>query len=104
MEVLSEFMEAYGNSDLLFKKLVEEYRYEQIKMLCIDMRGLTGTIGAYDMLEVVNKIHQAILYRNFGLLTDYIDGYHRELSVLKKAIEEYLDVSGHKAAWRAVIF
>jgi len=98
MEVLSEFLEAYGNSDLLFKKLVEEYRYEQIKMLCIDMRGLTGTIGAYDMLEVVNKIHQAILYRNFGLLTDYIEEYHRELSALKKAIEEYLDVSGHKAA------
>jgi len=97
-EVLGEFLEAYGNSDLLFKKLVEEYRYEQIKMLCIDMRGLTGTIGAYDMLEVVNKIHQAILYRNFGLLTDYIDEYHRELSALKKAIEEYLDVSSHKAA------
>ena len=98
MEILSEFMEAYGNSDTLFKKLVEEFRYEQIKMLCIDMRGLTGTIGAYDMLEVVNKIHQAIIYRNFGLLTDYIDYYHRELSILKKAIEEYLSVSGHKAA------
>ncbi|AKF25489.1 hypothetical protein YH65_08980 [Sulfurovum lithotrophicum] len=97
-EVLHEFFEAYGNSDLLFKKLVEEYRYEQIKMLCIDMRGLTGAIGAYDMLEVVNRIHQAILYRNFGLLTDYIEEYHRELSVLKKAIEEYLSPSAQKAA------
>jgi len=98
MEVLSEFMEAYGNSDVLFKKLVEEHRYEQTKMLCIDMRGLAGTIGAYDMLELVNKIRQVILYRNFGLLTDYIDSYHQELSVLKKSIEEYLSVSGHKAA------
>jgi len=98
MEIVSEFMEAYGDSDALFKKLVEEYRYEQIKMLCIDMRGLTGTIGAYDMLEVVNKIHQTILYRNFGLLAGYIDDYYRELSILRKAIEEYLSVSGHKAA------
>ncbi len=93
MEILSEFMEAYGKSDVLFKKLVNEHRYEQVKMLCIDMRGLTGTIGAYDMLEVVNKIHQAILYKNQAVLPDFISRYHNEISILNSSIAEYLSYS-----------
>jgi len=98
MEILSEFMEAYGKSDMLFKKLVQEHRYEQIRMLCIDMRGLAGTIGAYDMLEVVNKIHHAILYKNQARLPDFIGRYHSEITKLNKSIETYLSLSGYKAA------
>ena len=97
MEVLSEFMAAYGKSDILFKKLVNEHRYEQIKMLCIDMRGLTGTIGAHDMLELVNKIHHAILYKNQATLPDFIHRYHSEITALNSSIEEYLSLSGYKA-------
>ncbi|OQX50145.1 MAG: hypothetical protein B5M46_01505, partial [Epsilonproteobacteria bacterium 4484_20] len=93
MEVLSEFMAAYGKSDILFKKLVNEHRYEQIKMLCIDMRGLTGTIGAHDMLELVNKIHHAILYKNQATLPDFIHRYHSEITALNSSIEEYLSLS-----------
>ena len=97
MEVLSEFMAAYGKSDILYKKLVNEHRYEQIKMLCIDMRGLTGTIGAHDMLELVNKIHHAILYKNQATLPDFIHRYHSEITALNSSIEEYLSLSGYKA-------
>jgi len=98
MEILSEFMEAYGKSDILFKKLVSEYRYEQIKMLCIDMRGLTGTIGAQKMLEVVNTVHKAILYKNEATLPQLIETYHRELVILNRAIQNYLADVGYKAA------
>jgi CheY-like chemotaxis protein/signal transduction histidine kinase len=98
MEILSEFMEAYGKSDILFQKLVKEHRYEQVRMLCIDMRGLTGTIGAYDMLEVVNKIHHALLYNNQGALPEFIGRYHHEIIRLNHSIEAYLSLSGYKAS------
>jgi len=98
LEVLHEFMEAYGQSDQLFEKLVREHRHEQIKMLCIDMRGLTGTIGAHEMLNVINKIHQAILYKKEALLPNFIENYREEIGVLNRAIEEYLSHSGYKIA------
>ena len=90
MELLSEFLSAYRSSDMLFKKLVHEYRHEQIKMLCIDMRGLTGAIGAHDMQELVSMIFQAILYRKHNTLPDFIDRYHQEITALNNAIEKYL--------------
>jgi CheY-like chemotaxis protein len=96
LEILSEFIAAYGKSDILFKKLVNEHRYEQIKMLCIDMRGLTGTIGAHDMMALVNKIHQVLLYKNQATLPEYINRYHREITKLDSAIEEYLSRSEYK--------
>jgi len=97
-EVLSEFMAAYGQSDTLFEKLVKEHRYEQIKMLCIDMRGLTGTIGAHEMLDLINKIHQMILYKKEELLPNFVPSYAKEISILNNTIKEYLALSDYKSA------
>jgi len=97
-EVLSEFMSAYGQSDTLFEKLVKEHRYEQIKMLCIDMRGLTGTIGAHEMLDLINKIHQMILYKKEELLANFVPAYAKEINILNNTIKEYLALSDYKSA------
>ncbi|SFV61590.1 Sensory box histidine kinase/response regulator [hydrothermal vent metagenome] len=91
MEVLSEFLEAYGDSGEAFEKLVKENRNEQIKMLSLDMKGLTGAIGAKDMFFQVNEIHKLFIYNNQHLLHKYIDSYKKELERLKKAIHKYLD-------------
>jgi CheY-like chemotaxis protein len=90
MEILNEFLDAYGNSGELFAKLVREHRYEQVKMLCLDMKGLTGTIGAKDMYGLISKIHQKVLYHQEEMLVDYIDAYAKELERLREAIEKYL--------------
>ncbi len=89
-EVLKEFIDAYAQSDILFEKLVREQRYMQIKMLCIDMKGLTGTIGAREMHSMINEIHQHIIYKKPELLHSYIARYETEFSKLKKSIEKYL--------------
>ena len=90
MEILKEFMDAYGQSSELFVKLVREHRYEQVKMLCLDMKGLTGTIGAKDMYGLINQISQCILYNKKELLGSYTDAYQKELLKLNKSIEEYI--------------
>ena len=91
MEILREFLDAYGNSADLFAKLVREHRYEQIKMLCIDMKGLSGTIGAKEMFSLIMKIHQKVLYHQEDMLVDYIDAYGRELKKLTAEIDRYLN-------------
>jgi CheY-like chemotaxis protein len=90
MEVLKEFKTAYGSSDEIFTKLIKEHRYEQVKMLCVDMRGLTGTIGAEDMHILVNEILQQILYKKYELLTNYNEKYKFEIQTLNRSIGKYI--------------
>jgi two-component system sensor histidine kinase/response regulator len=92
-EVLKEFTTAYGTSDELFVKLVEEHRFEQIKMLCIDMRGLSATIGAYDMHELMIDILQQLLYKKYEFLKNYKEKYIFELKVLNRSIGKYIDAA-----------
>ena len=90
MEILEEFIEAYGQSGELFAKLVREHRYEQVKMLCLDMKGLTGTIGAKEMHELINQISQCMIYNKQELLIDYTDTYQTELRKLDEYIKRYI--------------
>ncbi len=89
-EVLKEFMDAYIESDDLFEKLVKEQRFIQVKMLCLDMKGLTGTIGAKEMHVVINEIHQHLIYKKPELLHSYISRYRETFTTLIKSIKTYL--------------
>ena len=90
VEVLKEFTTAYGASDEIFAKLIQEHRYEQVKMLCVDMRGLTGTIGAEDMHILVNEILQQIIYKRYELLINYKERYLSEIQILNHSIKKYI--------------
>jgi len=90
LQVLKEFSTAYGTSDEIFAKLIKEHRYEQVKMLCVDMRGLTGTIGAEDMHILINEILQQILYKKYELLINYNEKYKFEIQILNRSIGKYI--------------
>lgn len=90
LEVIKEFSEAYGGSDVVFAKLIEEHRYEQIRMLCVDMKGLSGAIGAYDMYALMSEILQLILYKKYNLVANYKEKYIFEIQTLNKSINKYL--------------
>jgi len=89
-EVLKEFVSAYAQSDMLFEKLVKEQRFIQVKMLCLDMKGLTGTIGANEMHMIISEIHQHLIYKKQELLKSYIPQYQTEFRKLTQSIERYL--------------
>jgi len=90
VEVLKEFVEAYGESDAIFSSLVREHRYEQIKMLCIDMKGLSGAIGAHDMHDLIVEILQLLLYKKYELIANYQEKYIFAIKTLSRSIEKYL--------------
>ena len=90
---MKEFITAYGTSDEIFAKLIKEHRYEQVKMLCVDMRGLTGTIGAEDMHILINEILQQILYKKYELLINYNEKYKFEIQTLNRSIWKYISAA-----------
>jgi CheY-like chemotaxis protein len=93
IEILKEFSEAYGQSAEVFATLVNEHRYEQLKMLCLDMKGLTGSIGAEEMHAEVSEIYKMIIYKKHQVLSNYIESYKKSLEELMQSIEAYTWIS-----------
>jgi len=89
-ELLTEFVEAYGESDAVFEKLVKEHRYEQLKMMTIDVRGITATIGAFSMNREVEAISKDIIFKRYEKLDEAVQIYKDELKELLKHIDNYL--------------
>ena len=93
IEVLKEFSTAYGKSGEIFTKLVNEHRYEQVKMFCVDMRGLSGAIGAQDMHNLVTEILQQVLYKKYDQLSKYQGKYIYGIQTLNESISKYIEDS-----------
>ena len=90
IEVLKKFLEAYGESDKVFKTLVQEEKFEQVRMLCLDMRGIAGAVGADEMQEFSSEILQRIIFRKYELLPNYVEKYKEKLATLKRSISKYI--------------
>jgi len=90
-EILSEFKDAYSDSSKVFEKLVNDSRYEQLRMLCIDVKGLTGSIGAEDMHQLTMEILQKLLFKKYELIPTFIQRYSEELNRINKSIDEYIN-------------
>jgi len=89
LEVLNEFVLAYGDSNNTIRRMVEENRYQQAKRLCLDMKGLTSAIGAYEMFDIVDSMYKQYLYNNVHLIPKFVETYDDGLVKLMKAIEDY---------------
>ncbi len=89
LEVLNEFVLAYGESNDTIRRMVDENRYQQAKRLCLDMKGLTSAIGAYEMFDIVDSMHKQYLYNNVHLIPKFVETYNDGLVKLMKAIEDY---------------
>lgn len=89
-ELLGEFKDAYGQSQKVLKDLVEDHRYEQAKMLCLDLKGLSGSICADEMYELATEMHKQLIYKKYELLPKYIKTYAIELKILNDSITQYI--------------
>jgi CheY-like chemotaxis protein len=89
-EILAEFKDAYKDSDKIFEKLVYDYRYEQLRILCVDVKGLSGTIGAEDMYALTTEILQRLLYKKYDLIPTFTSKYKETLQKLINSIDKYL--------------
>ncbi|OIP57826.1 MAG: hypothetical protein AUK54_00500 [Helicobacteraceae bacterium CG2_30_36_10] len=89
-EVLYEFKDAYRDTANTFKTLIEDFRFEQLRIFCLDLKGLSGAIGASQMHNLTTEILQLLIFKRHELLTGYIIKYTDELDKLNRAIDKYL--------------
>jgi CheY-like chemotaxis protein len=88
-EILLEFKDAYGESGDIFEKLVKDFRYEQLKMLCVDLRGLAGSIGARDLYKLIAEVIQRLIMKKYELMPSYIEPFKKEISKVINSIDIY---------------
>ena len=80
----------YAETAESMPKLIEEKRYEQIKIICREIQGILTFIGAYEMKEVVDEVQKQLIYNNDGLMEECKEKYPKVLNKLVKNIEQYV--------------
>ncbi len=90
-EILIEFRDAYGQSDILFEKLLHDFRYEQLRILCVDLKGLTGTIGAEKLHLTITEILKKLLLKKYDFIPELVKKYTMELKLVNDSINKYLE-------------
>ena len=89
-EILFEFKDAYGDSADIFERLINDFRYEQLRMLCVDLRGISGSIGAEDLHKLVIEVIQRLIMKKHELLPIYVDSFKEEISKVVSSINTYI--------------
>lgn len=89
-EILLEFQDAYHEDDKTFYTLAKEFKYDELKLLCLDMRGLSGSIGAEDMNQLVEEILQKIIAKEYHTIIEYAHPYRKELKRILSSIKKYI--------------
>jgi len=89
-EILNEFRDAYGSTDKVFEKLLADFRYEQLRILCIDIKGLTGSIGAEKLHLLVTDILKKLSLKKYDYLPELITQFTKELGLVNNSINKYL--------------
>jgi len=100
-EVLEAFLEGYGTSDQLARKLYEEHRYEELKQLLLDLLGLSGTIGAKELYRTVKEMYKLYIYNKIDLMPNYLIEYEVGLAGIRESLRNYLgDGGGEEVEFR----
>ena len=88
-ELLTEFSAAYKDSPSFIENLYEGAYYQGMLAFCIDMKGLSGTIGAHDVSHVIEKMHAALLEREYEAVSVLVAEYKKHMKNLIEAINKY---------------
>ena len=90
-EILIEFKDAYGQTDKLFEKLLADFRYEQLRILCVDIKGLAGTIGAEKLHLIVTEMLKKLSLKKHDYIPELVQQYTIELKLINSSIDKYLN-------------
>ena len=88
-ELLTEFVAAYKDSPTFLQNLYSGEHYHGMLAFCVDMKGLSGTIGAYDVSHIIEKMHASLLGREYEVVSDFVSEYKKEMENLVKVINDY---------------
>ena len=89
IDILTEFMELYGDSAVKMNQALVKDDLQTIKQLCLDVKGVSGNIGAYRLSIIMAQIHAAISNDKLNDLIGLMNQYQPELEHVKQEILAY---------------
>lgn len=90
-EILIEFLATYQESAKLFEKLIHDFRYEQVRMQCLDIKGLSGLIGATELHDLMVEIHHQLIFKKFDMLQEYVKPFYTAMETVNNSIKTYIE-------------
>ncbi|NPA59523.1 MAG: response regulator, partial [Epsilonproteobacteria bacterium] len=88
-EILLEFKDAYKDSPKILSKYLTDFRFEQLKILALDIKGLSGTIGAKELHDTATDIIKAIVLKDYDSIKSILKTYKTNLNIVIKSINQY---------------
>jgi len=89
--LLEDFLQQYGESPRQFRELVEAKDYDGVHRLVIDLEGLSGTLGATELYQLLLKINRILERGTTMLLADYVEEYDETFERLNEEARRYLN-------------
>lgn len=89
-ELLREFLNAYENSNESMSELVATKNYKKLIEFSLDMKGLTATIGAYKIHNLVSRIHKILISDYHVNIPALAEIYKVEFNKLKVSLRGYI--------------
>ena len=89
-EILREFITLYSDSSQRMNSVLVKDDLQELKQLCLDIKGVTANIGALRLASITTQIHAAISKGKSNYLISLMNQYQPELERVKKEIQAYL--------------
>ncbi len=89
VEILDEFLQAYGESDLLVDAYLKAHDDGKLVALMLDIRGVAGNIGATPFSDAAEELREAVLTNETERYEALRETFNEELARLREAIERY---------------
>jgi len=88
-DILREFITLYSDSSQQMNSVLVKDDLQELKQLCLDIKGVTANIGALRLASITTQIHAAISKGKSKYLMSLMNQYQPELERLKKVIQAY---------------
>ncbi len=89
-EILREFMQMYKDSDIKMNQFLVKDELEDLRQLCLDVKGVAANIGAQNLANIAAKIHASISNEMPRNLMELIHRYQPELKRVTAEVDGYL--------------
>ena len=90
IEILKEFIALYSDSAKKMNSILVQDELEDLKQICLDVKGVAANIGAFRLSSITAQIHASISKGKVKDLMALMNQYQPELERVKKEIQAYL--------------
>ncbi len=90
VDILREFIALYSDSAQKMNSVLVKDDLQELKQVCLDVKGVAANIGALRLSSITAQIHAAISKGKAKDLMALMNQYQPELERVKKEIQAYL--------------